>query len=129
MRQIGMDLIRRAQRHLTRSGEAPVDFDFRDGYREPRLNGDVLEDEKLGKNGQMWPREWRKEALKGRDLLSLLSTCHARIPVMRKPSMLPCYKLPTVKSNMVTTSKDRMSQDEILSQISTFMAAGHETTS
>ncbi|KAF8489400.1 cytochrome P450 [Gautieria morchelliformis] len=44
--------------------------------------------------------------LKGRDLLSLL-----------------------IKSNIATADKERMSQNEILSQISTFMAAGHETTS
>ncbi|KAF8517393.1 cytochrome P450 [Hysterangium stoloniferum] len=45
-------------------------------------------------------------ALKGRDLLSLL-----------------------IKSNLASEDKDRMSEDEIISQISTFMVAGHETTS
>ena len=76
MRRIGMDLIHSAQERLARSGEAPTDFDFRDQSEKPHLDGDVLKDEILGKQSETWPKPRREAALKGRDLLSLLSMCY-----------------------------------------------------
>lgn len=66
MRQIGLDLIYRAHERLTLSGEGPVNLDFReDGEKAP-----------VWEESQDVEMQWRGMgggALKGRDLLSLLS--------------------------------------------------------
>lgn len=63
MHQIGLDLIHTAQQRLAGSGEGPIDFDFRDGDEKLHLDH-------IGHEGK------HKNALKGRDLLSLLSKCY-----------------------------------------------------
>jgi hypothetical protein len=71
MHQIGTELIHTAHERLAHSGEASTDFDFRE---KSRLDNDVAENKTSGGSDQIWPRARREEALKGRDLLSLLST-------------------------------------------------------
>ncbi|KIJ54870.1 hypothetical protein M422DRAFT_24767 [Sphaerobolus stellatus SS14] len=95
MREIGMGLINRAQTLIMQTEKVDEDLDFREQDKQPSSGSSP--------SSFSPPSE---DALKGRDLLSLL-----------------------IKSNLATSTKDRMSQDEILSQMSTFMVAGHETTS
>ncbi|KAF8584689.1 cytochrome P450 [Ramaria rubella] len=106
MHQIGIDLIRDAQQRLAASGEAVTNFDFRGQGKQSRCNDDNRNSPTLGQPDLVSGSSKGLDALKGRDLFSLL-----------------------IKSNLATSDKERMSQEEILSQISTFMAAGHETTS
>jgi hypothetical protein len=122
-----MDLIHAAQERLAHSGEALSEFDFRGRDEKAQIcsDDDVENDEQLG---SLWTGHGpqHEKTLRGRDLLSLLSACYCHTPAL---AQLICCAFSSVKSNMATRDKERMSQSEILSQISTFMAAGHETTS
>lgn len=70
MHRIGMDLIRRAQEHLAYSKNAPVDLDFRE-IKEEEVQP-VEQSHTVHGDRTNW-REKGEGALKGRDLLSLLS--------------------------------------------------------
>ncbi|KAF8909014.1 cytochrome P450 [Gymnopilus junonius] len=62
------------------------------------------------------------ERVRGRDLLSILSGSFVL-------SLTRYTKRPAVRSNLSTDASQQMSIEEVLCQISTFLAAGHETTS
>lgn len=59
----------------------------------------------------------------GRDILSVLSKS------LRARRFMPPFIVFPVRSNIATAANANMSVDEVLCQISTFIAAGHETTS
>lgn len=106
MRRIGLDLINEKRRTI---GRHPI------GVQET-----------VGITKKDKTSEIEVEPAHGRDLLSVLS--QSSPSNYEKTFLIHPSSLDTVRSNISSTPSQRMSIDEVLCQISTFLAAGHETT-